>query len=524
MAAALIVTASVSAGADVPVGALDAVRVKNFDIAASVLNEQAARGDLDAMYHLAGLYRRGLGVPKDSRKADELYRQLVSAGYQRALAETDGRQDEYWWLSRGEINVAQALHWSAQLGLLPIVEDLLRVGAPIDTKLTFGRTALIEAVEANQPAIVQRLLEAGADPNRADDWGDSALILALKQGNEDVAIVLLANGADPNQSGSGGNTPLIVTAQRNLVVAVAALIESGASVDASNEAGQSALGIAEVREHKSLASLLRQTGATSKGFEPRRISSLSGLQLNAGTSNGRSVWFIAAERGLADALSTLIAGGANPDQRDSSGKTALMLAAERGEQTAIEALLASGANPALKNDDATALELAVKSGHATAARTLFGRAPEGRGNTARLLRLAVLSESTETLSTVLSAGVTDEAEPGTGRTAVMLAASQKHNAMLEGLLDAGSNIDEFDVNGRNAGWYAADAGSVQNIALLGNAGADLKFADKFGDTPLHRAATRGYAGTVRALSGVGALTDDQNEKGLSAIMLAAIYG
>ncbi len=98
------------------------------------------------------------------------------------------------------------------------------------------------------------------------------------------------------------------------------------------------------------------------------------------------------------------------------------------------------------------------------------------------------------------------------------------NAMLEALLDAGSNIDEFDAKGRNAGWYAADAGSVQNIALLGNAGADLKLADNFGDTPLHRAATRGYAGTVRALSGVGALTDDQNEKGLSAIMLAAIYG
>lgn len=522
---ALTLAAGVSAQAELPAAALDAVRVKNFEIAAHTLNEYAERGDLDASYHLAGLYRRGLGVNKDDRKADELYRQLRNAGHQRALAAKGERDIEYWWLATIETDPAAALHWSAQRGLVSVVVELLSAGAPVDAELAFGRTALIEAAESNQAEIITLLIEAGADTSHVDAWGDSALVLAVRRGNEAATVSLLAAGANPNLAGSGKNTPLIIAAQKNLDAVARALTDSGALLDATNEAGQSALGIAEVRGHKQLAAMLRQRGAISKGFEARRRSSLDGLQLNTGNSNDRSIWFIAAERGLADALSTLLSSGANPNQRDSSGATALMVAAERGELEAVQVLLTNGANATLKNAaDATALQLAVNSGKAAIVRALLDRTPVDADAGGKLLRLAVTSGSDETLTALLAAGIADAADADTGRTALMLAAAQKKDSMLRALLDAGGDANAVDAHGRNGGWYAADAGSVQNILLISGAGADFARADEFGDTALHRAAARGYSSAVKTLSDIAALNDTPNKQGLSPIMLAAING
>ena len=97
----------------------------------------------------------------------------------------------------------------------------------------------------------------------------------------------------------------------------------------------------------------------------------------------------------------------------------------------------------------------------------------------------------------------------------MIAARQKDPTLTELLLDAGADPNATDRNGRNAAWHAADAGAGQSIAVLHRFGTDLQESDNNGDTPLHRAALRGYTTVVNALAAVAELGDEANENGLS---------
>ena len=62
----------------------EALRLRDFEAASSAFLVRAASGDQQALYHLAGLYRRGLGVPEDRDKANEIYRQLAEKGHAAA--------------------------------------------------------------------------------------------------------------------------------------------------------------------------------------------------------------------------------------------------------------------------------------------------------------------------------------------------------------------------------------------------------------------------------------------------------
>lgn len=214
--ALLVVTVtSLSTGLSQPASsAEEALLLRNFDAAAEQLVIRAEAGETDALYHLAGLYRRGLGVPKDPDKAAEIYRRLAAEGDARAAAALAGREQEHWWIDDSKAPLDAALHWAAQRGLTAIVDDLLAAGVDVNLQRTFGRTALFEAAQNDQGATVRRLLEAGAKPNIEDDAGDTALILAVRHGASSAIDALLQGGADINQRGYAGNSALIISVQK----------------------------------------------------------------------------------------------------------------------------------------------------------------------------------------------------------------------------------------------------------------------------------------------------------------------
>ena len=118
----------------------EALLLRNFDAAAEQLSVRAEAGETDALYHLAGLYRRGLGVPKDPAKAAEIYRRLAAEGDARAAAALAGREQEHWWIDDANAPLEPALHWAAQRGLVAIIDDLLASGVDVNVQRTFGRT------------------------------------------------------------------------------------------------------------------------------------------------------------------------------------------------------------------------------------------------------------------------------------------------------------------------------------------------------------------------------------------------
>lgn len=74
---------------------------------------------------------------------------------------------------------------------------------------------------------------------------------------------------------------------------------------------------------------------------------------------------LAADRGHAKALKSLLAAGADPNAQGVNGWSALMLACASGADPLVQQLLDAGAWPeaATENEGWTALILAVQNGH-----------------------------------------------------------------------------------------------------------------------------------------------------------------
>ena len=235
-----------------------AIFLRDFDAAAASLRARANAGDQDAQYRLAGLYRRGLGVPKDPLKAAELYQSLAAAGHPASMALLDEAPAERWPTLLAADDQVAALHWCAQSGNLDAARQILDTGADPDGRRTHGRTALIEAAEAGETAMIRLLLDHGADPDLVDDSNDSALLLAVRRANETAAAALIAAGANVGLADAHGNTALIIATRKGDARISSLLIRAGAPVNATNQLGQNALGIANVRGHLSLAATLRK--------------------------------------------------------------------------------------------------------------------------------------------------------------------------------------------------------------------------------------------------------------------------
>jgi ankyrin repeat protein len=138
----------------------------------------------------------------------------------------------------------------------------------------------------------------------------------------------------------------------------------------------------------------------------------------------------------------------------------------------------------------------------------------------------------------------------------MIAAARSDAKIMQLLLAAGADVELQDKTGRDALWFAADAGSEEIADQLLAAGAPVDsnrtqqsplFAavhagrpgmlehlirkglspnakGPAGDTPLISAAARGDAALVKVLVGGGATIDEQNTAGNTALIVAIREG
>ena len=185
-----------------------------------------------------------------------------------------------------------------------------------------------------------------------------------------------------------------------------------------------------------------------------------------------------------------------PTAADHAGHSALWLAAVRNDVAVVKALLSAGVSPdAHAAGEQTPLLAALRATHSDAAQML------------------------------LAAGANPEATDAQGRTPLMLAcAGGQSGARADPARAPCPNRYSRITRKRTALWYAAAAGSRDEVDALLAAGANPKEADALGLSVLHAAAAQQDAAVLERLLGADPPINQRSTGGDTALLIAASLG
>jgi cytohesin len=265
-------------------------------------------------------------------------------------------------------------------GSLAALEALLGAGADPTAVTDDGRTAL-HAVGANcntayrvEHQLTARkaraLMDAGADPDTPDSSGRTPLHWAAWMGHTtyseesrdtvfytEAVEALLDGGADPNAADEEGRTPLHYALKEGYEPIAAVLVAAGADMDLADNEGLAPRDIAPDFAPKAPAAPEEQVpeareGASQKGRLGRELRE-------------------AAREGDVKEVESLLASGADVNDRDFAGGTALHVAAAAGRVALVRRLLEAGADVQSRDSDGfTPLDKAEQNGHQEVTRML----------------------------------------------------------------------------------------------------------------------------------------------------------
>jgi len=214
--------------------------------------------------------------------------------------------------------------------------------------------------------------------------------------------------------------------------------------------------------------------------------------------------FQAARKGCAASLPRLLQAGASRLARNREGATALAIAARAGRAEIVKLLLA-GAAPSERRQ----LDM-----------------PDIGGSTP--LMLAIHAGRAGVAGTLLEAGADVDAANAQGQTPLSDAAYAADEATGALLLSRGAKADTVDRSGKAPICYAAARGAARLVALMLDAGVDVNAAYGHGLTAAMWAAgfsdltaTTDAVATLKLLIARGAKLDSVDDRGRSALMIAA---
>jgi len=243
--------------------------------------------------------------------------------------------------------------------------------------------------------------------------------------------------------------------------------------------------------------------------------------------NGDTLLMYAAIGGCNEMVPILLQSGAEIDKRTYQGMTALMFAAQYGSTAVAVSLLNENANiDATCNSGRTALMFAIQRENRDVAKILINRGAQiNQQETtvrANALILAIGNKNEAMLDILLSKNADIHQINHKGLDACMYAVQAGYYTMVEKLLFNGAKVNTV----RKDGLTTLDCAIVYNhekIAqlLMDNKGiSNLKRKDKNGWSLLMTHASKGDVWMARDLLRCGAIIDDVNNDGLTALMLA----
>lgn len=322
----------------------------------------------------------------------------------------------------------------------------------------------------------------------------SALYTEARNGEPENIRLLIDSGANVNRVEPHNNaTALCAAAANQHPKALSALLNAG---------GDANLGLSNGVSPALLAAWHGGSKGGKAGGEVMRLLIKGSAQVNrARRRDGTAPVHIAALKGNNTSLKMMLGAGADPNKtrRDACGNTPLLLAARRGHAPTVRTLIKAGASvSAVDVKGRSALFLASMGGHADVVKALLDAGASVDGD--------ALTTSTKA-------------------SALHAAACNGHRDALAWLLKAGADIDRRDEASGGSPIYAA----VQNehapvVAVLARAGADVNAQQRGGFSPLYLAVQRGNHIMAEILLKWGGLPGLARADGWTPVHAAAARG
>ena len=297
------------------------------------------------------------------------------------------------------------------------------------------------------------------------------------------------------------------------------LLESGADVQALPTAG--------ARDQRTLAML----AAVQSDLRLLRALIARGVDINR--RHAGLTPLLAATRdswhGRPEAVTTLLANGADPRACDAEGNTPLHHAARSGDPgVAAQLIDAGGELDAPNRAGLTPLGAACACGNWRLARFLLdrgARAEPAQGQPP-LLAAAAGEDDAAGVTLLLKHKAKVDSRGPFGRSALMAACLAGNGEIAEALLDAGADVDARDAHGVTPLLEAARAGSNAVLRLLAERQADAAVRDAAGRNALLIAcqSARADADTIALLLNLGVDRETCDSEGRNALQLAIAGG
>ena len=218
-----------------------------------------------------------------------------------------------------------------------------------------------------------------------------------------------------------------------------------------------------------------------------------------------------------------------PSTPPGPGTTELITATRAGDLAKISTILAGGAdvNERDRVSERTALWWAAKGGNKAVMESLFNAKADAniKDKQGRSALWGAVETDLDTVKLLIDKGADVNLRDKINSTPLLWASGFGKPETVGYLLSKGADVKAVDDNGWTPLIWAAGLGQPQTVQILVNSKADLSAADKqTGDTPLLRGARTGKAESLQILLAAGADIKAKNKAGQTALHLAAASG
>ena len=453
-----------------------------------------------------------------------------------------------------------ALHYAADKGKIEIVKKLVETGTPIDHKDNEGKTPLILAFIEGKQDCFEYLLSKGADINSRiygeseggyDSNGQTLLHKVILFGNGKMVKYLVEKGANLEERNSEGQTPLhfaCSVAEPDIDI-ITYLLEKGAYVNAQDVSYVTPMKYAQSRNLTGIVNLLKEHGGytdspqkpdinfwlESKSADGVEKYLNSGGDINKKDKNGRTLLHcLACDNRSIDSsiLKNIFKGKPEVNVADIDGTTPLHWACQYKHRELVEYLLANGANAsAYDKNYELPIHLLVYN---------VGRFIDSNFS---------MQNEYDILEMLLEAGVDINLPNSSEQTVLHILGNSEPRIIpfIRYVVEKGGDVNKVNVEGNTMLHVAVEDGNVELVKYLLERGANTNIKNCYGYTPrriaeqygndkilkifdasgsvnIFTSAQYGLIDKVKEALDSGVDINTPNEKGYSALTIAAYMG